>query len=98
MSLVVMEFLGEHIIMRKGLIDGVKYDNFSEHISTYMSAMLFYTSSLALGSAQKRELIDKFNSNAELCKLTEDLVFTFAFSRNDSLAKTIAVFYRKLDV
>jgi len=43
MSLVVMEFLGNHIIMRKGLMDSVKYLNFSEHISTYMSAILFYT-------------------------------------------------------
>lgn len=79
MSLVVMDYLGSHIIMRKGLIARVKYKNFSEHISTYMAATLFYTSSLHLGSSDKRELMDKFNSNTELCKLTEDLVFSFAF-------------------
>jgi len=84
MSLVVMEFLDNHIIMREGLINRVKYKNFSEHISTYMSATLFYTSSLALSSAQKRELVDKFNANTELCKLTEDLVFTFAFMDHET--------------
>jgi 5-methylthioribose kinase len=84
MSLVVMEYLGEHIIMRKGLIDRTLYRNFSEHISTYMAAMLFYTSSLSLESSEKRSLIDKFNSNTELCKLTEDLVFSFAFMEHET--------------
>ncbi|MCW8895444.1 MAG: S-methyl-5-thioribose kinase [Sulfurimonas sp.] len=84
MSLVVMEFLDNHVIMRKGLIQSVKYVNFSEQISTYMSAMLFYTSSLALGSSEKRTLIDRFNSNTELCKLTEDLVFSFAFMEHET--------------
>lgn len=84
MSLVVMEYLGNHIIMRKGLISRVKYKNFSEHISTYMSATLFYTSSLCLNSNEKRALIDKFNGNTELCKLTEDLVFSFAFMEHET--------------
>ena len=84
MSLVAMQYLANHIIMREGLIDRVKYDNFSEHISTYMSATLFYTSSLALNSSNKRELISKFNGNSELCKLTEDLVFSFAFMEHET--------------
>jgi len=84
MSLVAMEYLSNHIIMRDGLIDRVKYENFSEHISTYMSATLFYTSSLALSSADKRELISNFNGNTELCKLTEDLVFSFAFMDHET--------------
>jgi 5-methylthioribose kinase len=84
MSLVVMEYLGNHIIMRKGLINSVKYKNFSEHISTYMAATLFYTSSLYLSSSEKRELMDKFNGNTELCKLSEDLVFSFAFMEHET--------------
>lgn len=84
MSLVVMDFLGEHIIMRKGLMNSIRYVNFSEHISTYMAATLFYTSSLALSSTEKRELIERFNSNTELCKLTEDLVFSFAFMDHET--------------
>lgn len=84
MSLVVMEFLSNHIIMRKGLMRSIKYPNFSEHISTYMSATLFYTSSLTLSSSDKRELVDRFNGNTELCKLTEDLVFSFAFMQHET--------------
>lgn len=84
MSLVVMDYLGSHIIMRKGLMDSVKYKNFSDHISTYMAAMLFYTSSLYLSSSDKRELIGRFNGNTELCKLTEDLVFSFAFMEHQT--------------
>ena len=84
MSLVVMEYLGSHIIMRKGLIDKIKYKNFSEHISTYMAATLYYTSSLYLNSTQKRELMGRFNGNTELCKLTEDLVFSFPFMEHDT--------------
>jgi 5-methylthioribose kinase len=84
MSLVVMEFLDKHLIMRKGLMESVKYTSFSEHISTYMSAMLFYTSSLLLSSSEKSQLIDDFNFNTELCKLTEDLVFSFAFMEHET--------------
>lgn len=84
MSLVVMEYFGNHVIMRKGLIEGIKYPNFSEHISTYLSATLFYTSSLFMGSGEKRELVERFNSNSELSKLTEDLVFTFAFMEHET--------------
>lgn len=84
MSLVVMDYLGSHIIMRKGLMDSVKYKNFSEHISTYMAATLFYTSSLYLSSSEKREMIGRFNGNTELCKLTEDLVFSFPFMEHET--------------
>lgn len=84
MSLVVMQYLDDHIIMRKGLIDKNIYPSFAEHISKYLANTLFFTSSLYLQSDQKRELIDKFNGNTELCKLTEDFVFTFAFMENET--------------
>ena len=35
MSVVVMEFLSEHIIMRKGLIEQVYYKNFSKQLSCF---------------------------------------------------------------
>jgi len=84
MSLVIMENLSKHIIMRKGLIDAVVYPNFSEHISTFLAHTLFYSSSLYLDSTQKRALVDRFNSNTELCKLTEDFVFTLAFMEDET--------------
>lgn len=84
MSVVVMEFLSEHIIMRKGLMASVYYENFSEHISTFMAHTLFYSSSLHLDSSQKRLYMDRFNANRELCKLTEDFVFTFAYMEHET--------------
>ncbi len=84
MSLVIMENLSEHIIMRKGLIDTVYYPNFSEHISTFLAQTLFFSSSLYLNSTEKRALIDRFNSNTELCKLTEDFVFTLPYMEDET--------------
>ena len=84
MSLVIMENLSEHIIMRKGLIDTIYYPNFSEHISTFLAETLFFSSSLYLESREKRALIDRFNSNTELCKLTEDFVFTLPYMEDET--------------
>ena len=84
MSTVIMQFLDEHIIMRYGMISKNIYPQFAEHISTYLAQNLFKTSSLHLSSKDKRELIDRFNSNTELCKLTEDFVFTFAFMEHET--------------
>ncbi len=84
MSVVVMEYLSEHIILRKGLIESVCYENFSEHISTFLANTLFYSSSLYLQSDQKRHMMDRFNKNRELCKLTEDFVFTFAYMKHET--------------
>jgi len=84
MSIVVMQYLDSHIILRDGLTDKQKYPNLSEHISSYLAITLFKTSSLYLDSTQKRKLVDEFNSNTELCKLTEDFVFTSAFMQDET--------------
>jgi len=84
MSIVAMQYLDSHIILRDGLTSKQKYPNLSEHISTYLAQTLFKTSSLYLDSTQKRQLIDEFNSNTELCKLTEDFVFTSAFMEDET--------------
>jgi len=84
MSLVIMQNLSDEIIMRKGLIDRVYYPHFAEDISEFLAKSLFYSSSLYLSSSQKRELIGRFNGNVELCKLTEDFVFTNAFMDDET--------------
>jgi len=84
MSIVVMQYLDSHVILRGGLTSANRYPDFSEHISTYLAQTLFKTSSLFLDSTSKRKLIDEFNSNTELCKLTEDFVFTFAYMENET--------------
>ncbi len=84
MSLVVMEHLKSHKILRKGLIAKERYPSFAEHIGTFLAHTLFKSSSLYLQSDEKRELIGRFNENRELCKLTEDFVFTFPYMQNET--------------
>ena len=74
--LIVMECCRPHIIMRRGMIDGIVYPRFVGHIVEYLATTLYYTSDMALPAAEKRELVAAFSGNTELCKITEDLVFT----------------------
>ena len=73
---ISMEKLSPHIIMRQGMIKGIKYKNFTDHITDYLSKTLFYTSDLYLKASEKRKSVVIFSDNIELCKITEDLVFT----------------------
>ena len=76
MALVVMEFLTPHLIMRKGLIRGIKYPRFAATLAEFMAQTLFKTSDLHLPAAEKKKQMALFCANAQLCKITEDLVFT----------------------
>ena len=73
---LVMERLHPHIIMRRGMVDAVRYPGFADAISTYLAQALFMTSDLALPAGEKREAVALFSRNTALCKITEDLVFT----------------------
>ncbi|MGM0922227.1 MAG: S-methyl-5-thioribose kinase [Bacillota bacterium] len=75
LALTVMEDLSTHIIMRKGLIIRNRYPNFAKHIGTFLARTLFLTSDLALDPQDKKLKVVQF-INPEMCKITEDLVFT----------------------
>lgn len=75
MYLFAMQNLNKHIIMRKGLIQRIKYPHFAEHIGLFMARTLGETSDLVLDYRTKKERVAQF-INPELCKITEDLVFT----------------------
>ncbi len=74
--LIVMECCRPHVIMRRGMLEAVVYPEFAAHIAEYLATTLYYTSDLALPAAEKRELVAAFSGNTELCKITEDLIFT----------------------
>ena len=76
MALTVMEHLTPHIILRKGLIAGIRYPKLAEHVAEFMAQTLFKTSDLYLTAAEKKKRNAVFCDNIELCKITEDLVFT----------------------
>lgn len=73
---IVMELLQPHIIMRRGMIQGIRYPRFAADIAGYMAKSLFFTSDLALPAGDKKRKMAVFCDNTELCKITEDLIFT----------------------
>ena len=75
MSLVAMEYLGRHEIMRKSLVARKRFPHFADHISDFMAKTLFFTSDLYLTGPEKKALQAQF-INPELCKIQEDFVFS----------------------
>jgi 5-methylthioribose kinase len=73
---IVMEYLHPHIILRKALIRGQVLPLFADHMATFLARSLFRTSDLFLPAARKKMLMREFCANIELCRITEDLVFT----------------------
>jgi 5-methylthioribose kinase len=76
LSLTVMAYLTPHIILRKGLIRGTVYPHLADHMATFLAQTLFSTSDLGQPAAEKKKHMALFCANTELCKITEDLVFT----------------------
>jgi 5-methylthioribose kinase len=76
LALTVMAYLRSHIILRKGLIRGTVYKNLADHMATFLAQTLFFTSDLGQPAAQKKRHMALFCDNIELCRITEDLVFT----------------------
>jgi 5-methylthioribose kinase len=83
LALTIIEDLSHLTIARKGLIDGEDYPLLSQHIGTFLAHTLFFTSDFGLDAKAKKELDSRF-CNPELCKITEDLVFTDPFGPYDT--------------
>jgi len=84
MSTLVMQCLDEHIILRNGLIAGIKYPNVGRQVGEFIAKTLFKTSAFSMGSQARRQLMDRFTLNSELCKLTEEFIFTFPYMEHSS--------------
>ena len=76
MALIVMEFLTPHIVLRKGLVKGIRYPKAAGAIAEFMAQTLFHTSVLASNASDHKARVALFAPNTALCKITEDLVFT----------------------
>lgn len=74
LALTVMEDLSDHVIMRRGLIEGNTYPLFAAHIGEFMARTLFFTSDFGMNQQEKKLRSGRF-INPELCKITEDLIF-----------------------
>ncbi|XP_058070206.1 methylthioribose kinase-like isoform X2 [Magnolia sinica] len=77
MSLIAMRYLEPpHIILRKGLIAGIIYPLLAEHMSDYMAKTLFCTSLLYHTTTDHKKAVAEFCGNVELCRLTEQVIFS----------------------
>ncbi|HZG83619.1 S-methyl-5-thioribose kinase [Paenibacillus sp.] len=74
LALTVMEDLSDHVIMRRGLIEGNMYPLFAQHIGEFLARTLFFTSDFGMNQQEKKLQTGRF-INPELCKITEDLIF-----------------------
>ncbi|MDR7071960.1 S-methyl-5-thioribose kinase [Fictibacillus barbaricus] len=83
LAVTVMEDLSDHTILRKALIEGSTYPKLAEDIGTFSASTAFYSSDFHLHPFEKKEQVAKF-TNPELCKITEDLVFTDPFFDHDT--------------
>lgn len=81
--LIIMERLSPHIIMRQGMIAATVYPKFAADITDYLANTLFHTSDLAMSAAEKKGRVALFAANTELCKITEDLIFTDPYVISD---------------
>ncbi|MCP3726648.1 S-methyl-5-thioribose kinase [Paraburkholderia sp. CNPSo 3272] len=81
--LMVMQRLDSHRVLRGGLIDGIVYPRLADHISTFLARTLFHGSDLYLAPDAKKAAVGG-DINTELCKITEELVFTFPFEDHPS--------------
>ena len=82
-SLVVMQDLAEQRIVRGDIIKGIVFPQFAEHMAGYLAHTLFSSSDLAMPSEAKKALVKQF-INADLCKLTEDFVFSHPYEDHET--------------
>ena len=73
--LLVIEYFGQHLMMRYALMQQNRYPLLAQHIGRFMARTLFYTSDFYLSSGDKKAMLPKF-INPVLCEVQERLVFT----------------------
>lgn len=80
MSVLIMEDLGRDVtVLRYPMIEGKVFPRIGSDIGLFLAKTLFKTSYLGMESLERRHMMQDFNLNDELCKLTEDFIFTFPF-------------------
>ncbi len=75
-SMIVMEYLTPHIILRQGLIAGLRYPGLGKRLGQFCARTLFRGSELSLPTAQRKADLALFAGNVTLCDITENLVFS----------------------
>lgn len=75
-ALIVMEFLQPHIILRGKLIKGERVVDLGDVLGKFCARTAFRGSDLSMDTATKKQDVALFQGNADLCDISESLVFT----------------------
>ena len=75
-SLIVMEFLDQHVILRSMLIAGARVNDLGTRLGQFIARTAFRGSDLALPILERKSDTKLFLDNHALCSITEALVFT----------------------
>ncbi|CAI5495575.1 unnamed protein product [Closterium sp. Naga37s-1] len=77
MALLVMRYVAPPaIVLRKGLVQGRVYPLLAEHMSSFLASTLFLSSLIAINTEVYRDKVREFCGNVEMCRLTEQVIFT----------------------
>ena len=82
-ALIVMENLGRHIIWRKALIARQSHGTAPRRLGRFMAETLFRSSDLALEPGVKKSEAALFAGNVEICRISEDLIFTDPYREHE---------------
>jgi len=74
--MIVMEYLGQHIILRYSLIAGATTPGLGIRLGEFAARTLFRGSDLAMPAAQRKADLGLFSANGAMCDITESLVFS----------------------
>ena len=75
-ALIVMEFFSPHVILRNFLIAGNRNEGMAEKMGLFTARTLFRGSDLSMDTSKRKADLALFAGNAELCDITENLVFS----------------------
>lgn len=99
MCVLAMEDISDHENLRKALLRRETFPNLAQDISSFIVKTLLPTTDLVMDSGQKKDMMKRY-INKDLCKITEDLVFTEPFidykGRNIVLAENMEFVQKEL--
>jgi 5-methylthioribose kinase len=85
---LVMENLTPHIILRNGLIGGLRYPGLGHAVGDFIARATFHTSDLAEPLERKMSRLALFAGNQSLLRITVDLVFTDPYRQSERNRQT----------
>ncbi|GJP83921.1 hypothetical protein CLOP_g14022 [Closterium sp. NIES-67] len=77
MAVIAMRYVAPPaIVLRKGLVQGKVYPRLAEHMSSFLARTLLLSSLIAINTEVYRDKVREFCGNVEMCRLTEQVIFT----------------------